>query len=144
MQKLALVGRWSFIFVVMAFFSFQSLAVFGIVSVDKALAEDIRKDDRFENEDRFMVDDEVEGDSMHTERRVCTLSQTQLDMLRTKYSVTVKQINKDSTQTSIAIVKGTKKTKKADIYKAIGVDKKDCKIMKRNMFFTLFLLPGVS
>jgi hypothetical protein len=144
MQKIAMVARWSFVFLVMSFYTLQSLSVFGLTTPYRALAEEMSTDEQYKNTDDFMVDEEVDGDSLHTSRLVCALTQSQLDTLRTKYSVDVKISNKDGKVKALAVVKGTKKTKKADIYRAIGVDKKSCKIMKKNVFFMLFLLPGVS
>lgn len=146
MEKLKMTVRWTLVMSVLGFFTIQSLSVIGVVSPDKALASDIKRESEFNDNDKdtFFVDDDDENRGLERRKVVCSLNQMQLDALREQFIVTTKTIQTRGGDVSLAVVRGGKKTNKKDIYNAIGVDKKDCKIIKKHKLFTLFLLPGVS
>jgi hypothetical protein len=155
MKTIRTFARWSLVLAILGFFTTQSLVMLGLVSPDKALAQSIRKEDGFNDDENFVVldddgtseaegRDEKDDDKFKKKKVVCSLNQSQLDSLRELFPVQVKTRRDDGRTTSLAVIKGTRSTKRSDIYATIGLTKKDCKIMKQNIFFTVFLLPGVS
>ena len=55
MGKAKLISRWSIVFVVMGFFTIQSLAALNIVGGNKVYADAISGEHKFQGDDKFVV-----------------------------------------------------------------------------------------
>jgi hypothetical protein len=142
MNRIKFISMWLLIFGVLAIFSFASIGAITGTGTKKAFAATINSDDKLRGANNLIAVDDPDDHGFNGRQMLCTVDNSQLQFLQSRYGATVKQVDINGTTTSFVAI-----PKQPDINQHILksiLGETHCHIVQVNNVLYLFFRSEVS